>query len=86
MRSARKKINNMTGKVVLNIFGTLTSENAIEIDMALEKEDGVIEANTSSSVQQTEVTFDPKITNLNKIVIILRKLGYEVEIANGTVQ
>ena len=76
----------MTGKVVFNIFGMLSSDSAIEIDMALEKMDGVIESNTNSALQQTEVTFDPKITNLYKIINILRKLGYEVEIANGTVQ
>ena len=83
---ASKKVNNMTGNVTLSIFGMLTSDSAIEIDMALEKEDGVMEANTSSAMQQTEVSFDPKITNLFKIIIVIRKLGYEVEITNGTVQ
>lgn len=86
MRYTSKKVNNMTEKVTLNIFGMLTSDSAIEIDMALEKEDGVIEANTSSAMQQTEVTFDPKITNLTKIIAVLKKIGYEVEITNGTVQ
>lgn len=76
----------MTGKVVFNIFGMLSSDSAIEIDMALEKTDGVIESNTSSAMQQIEVTFDPKITNLYKIINKLRKFDCEVEIANGTVQ
>ena len=86
MCRSSKKIKNMTGEVTFNIFGMLTSDSAIEIDMALEKEDGVIEANTSSAMQQTGVTFDPKITNLSKIITVIRKLGYEVEITNGTVQ
>ena len=79
-------MNDMTGKVVLNIFGMLSSDSAIKIDMALEKEDGVIEANTNSAMQQTEVTFDTQITNISKIIYALRKLGYEVEITNGSVQ
>lgn len=86
MCRSSKKIGDMTGKVILNIFGMLSSESAIEIDNTLEKVEGVIESSTSSVLQQTEVTFDPKITNLSKIITEVRKLGYDVEIMNGTVQ
>lgn len=61
----------------------VSQDSAIKIDNTLEKIDGVIESSTSSSLQQIEVIFDSKIASLIKIITVIRKLGYDLEIANG---
>lgn len=73
----------MTEKILINILSMVSQDSAIKIDNTLEKIDGVIESSTSSSLQQTEVTFDSKIVALAKIINVIRRLGYDLEITNG---
>jgi len=54
----------------------------MNIDGELEDTEGVKESRTNYAKQQTEVTFDPKVTTLDKIISIIRKIDdkYDAEV------
>lgn len=70
-------------KVVLNILGMHCTSCAMNIDGELEDTEGVKESRTNYAKQQTQVTFDPEIVSVNKLISIIRKIDetYDAEIA-----
>lgn len=70
-------------KVKLNIFGMHCTSCAMNIDGELEDSDGVKESKTNYAKQVTEVTFDPEVTSVEKLVTIIRSIddNYDAELA-----
>jgi len=55
----------------------------MNIDGELEDTVGVKESRTKYAKQQTDVTFDPNVTTLDKIISVIRKIDnkYDAEVA-----
>ncbi|MEK7534493.1 MAG: cation transporter [Patescibacteria group bacterium] len=66
----------------LKISGMHCTSCAINIDGELEDTEGVIESNTNYARQQTEVKFDTDKIKEEKIIEIIKSLGYSAEVAN----
>lgn len=56
---------------------------AMNIDGELEDSEGVKESKTNYAKQVTEVTFDPEVTSVEKLVTIIRGIddNYDAELA-----
>lgn len=69
-------------KVKLNIFGMHCTSCAFNIDGELEDSEGVKESKTNYAKQIAEVTFDPEITSVEKLVSLIRKIDdkYDAEL------
>lgn len=52
---------------------------AMNIDFGVEDIDGVFRVSTSYAKQETQVEFDEKKTDEQKIKEVIEKLGYEIE-------
>ena len=72
--------NKMNKKVLLNIIGMHCSTCSINIDGKLEDTDGVSFSATSYSKQQTEVSFDPNKITPQKIIAIIKGVGYDAKV------
>lgn len=70
-------------KITLNIFGMHCSSCAMNIDGELEDTEGVKQSKTNYAKQVTEVTFDPEIVSVDKIISIIRTLDevYDAEVS-----
>ena len=66
-----------TQTIVLKIVGMHCTSCAINIDFELEDVDGVKEAKTHYAKQISQVIFDPQKVSHEKIVTIIKNLGYE---------
>lgn len=66
----------MAKKLSLKISGMHCSSCAMNIDGELEDTKGVKEANTSYAKQQTEVTYDEKLVDQDKIIKAIKTAGY----------
>ena len=64
-------------KTALKITGMHCAACAINIDFEVEDIEGVHHVITSHVKQTTEVTFDPKVTTIGKIVEAIAKLNYD---------
>lgn len=53
---------------------------AFNIDGELEDTEGVKESNTNYAKQTTEVTFDSKVVKEDKIVAIIKNIGYSADV------
>jgi len=69
----------MIKKVIFKISGMHCTSCAMNIDGGLEDTDGVIESNTNYARQQTEVKFDADKVSENKIVEIIKEVGYSTK-------
>ena len=54
---------------------------AFNIDGELEDTDGIEEANTSFAKAQTEVKFDPEKVSVDKIIKLIKTVGYTATLA-----
>lgn len=74
--------------LTFNIFGMHCTSCAMNIDGELEDTEGVKEAKTNYAKQQTQVTFDPKKIDPDKIISIIRRVdnNYDAEVAEKTKQ
>ena len=54
---------------------------AFNIDGELEDTDGVEEANTNFAKAQTEVKFDPEKVSVDKIIKLIKTVGYTATLA-----
>lgn len=63
-------------KQVFKISGMHCTSCAMNIDGELEDTDGVKQSNTNYAKSQTEVEFDEKKVNQEKIINIIQKSGY----------
>lgn len=64
--------------LVLKIDGMHCSSCSMNIDFELEDLDGVYEAKTHYASQQSTVTFDSQKVTKEKIIDVIKKLGYAV--------
>lgn len=53
---------------------------AFNIDGELEDTDGIEEANTNFAKAQTEVKFDPEKVNVDKIIKLIKTVGYDASL------
>lgn len=58
----------------------------MNIDGELEDSDGVVSANTNYAKQQTEVQFDVDKMSEQKIVAIIKNVGYDATPSDGVKQ
>jgi Cu+-exporting ATPase len=64
-------------KQVFKIKGMHCTSCAFNIDGELEDTDGVKEASTNFAKAKTEVEFDPEKIDEEKIVKLIKKVGYD---------
>jgi Cu+-exporting ATPase len=63
------------------ITGMHCTSCAFNIDGELEDTDGIEEANTSFAKAQTEVKFDPEKVSVDKIIMLIKTVGYTATLA-----
>jgi Cu+-exporting ATPase len=63
------------------ITGMHCTSCAFNIDGELEDTDGVEEANTNFAKAQTEVKFDPEKVSVDKIIKLIKTVGYTATLA-----
>jgi Cu+-exporting ATPase len=63
------------------ITGMHCTSCAFNIDGELEDTDGIKEANTNFAKAQTEVEFDPEKITVDKIVKLIKTVGYTATLA-----
>ena len=66
----------MAKKLVLRISGMHCTSCAMNIDGELEDTKGVKDVNTSYAKHQTEVTYDEKMVDPDKIIQAIKRAGY----------
>ncbi len=69
----------MTAKTKFKITGMHCTSCAMNIDGELEDTEGVKEANTNYAKALTEVEFDTDKMTQDKIVAIIKKVGYTAQ-------
>lgn len=67
----------MAKKVVLKINGMHCTSCALAIDGTLEDTEGVLQSNTKYAKQETEISFDEEKLSKDKIIEIIKRVGYE---------
>lgn len=67
-------------KVIINIYNLDYVSDVDRIDDTLKNIAGIKDSVTSYTTQQIQVTFDPEKMSEQKIIQILERLGYDVEI------
>lgn len=68
----------MLKKSVFKISGMHCNTCSLNIDWELEEADGVTEVSTSYAKQETKITYDDKLISSEKIVEVIKKVGYDV--------
>lgn len=63
-------------KVMLKIDGMHCTSCAMNIDGELEDTQGITNATTNYAKQEAEVTFDESLVNEEKIISIIKEVGY----------
>ena len=71
---------NQLTKTIFLIKGMHCTSCAFNIDGELEDTPGIKESNTNYARQITEVTFDSKVVGEDKIVAIIKNLGYSADV------
>ncbi len=69
-----------TIKKKFKIEGMHCSSCAMNIDGELEDTQGIRESNTNFAKSRTEVEFDPEKVTSDKIMTIIKSVGYKAEI------
>jgi Cu+-exporting ATPase len=70
-------------KQTFKIKGMHCTSCAFSIDGDLEDTDGIKEANTNFAKAQTEVKFDPEKVDTEKIIKLIKKVGYDAILATN---
>ncbi len=70
-------------KKIFKIKGMHCTGCTLEIDDELEETEGIEEANTHYAKAQTEVKFDPEKVDTDKIVKLIKKVGYDATLATN---
>lgn len=68
----------MLQKKIFKISGMHCNTCSLNIDWELEETDGVKKVSTSYAKQETEIFFDTDIIKPEKIIEVIKKVGYEV--------
>jgi Cu+-exporting ATPase len=66
----------MIVKKIFNISGMHCTGCTLEVDDLLEETGGIAESNTHYAKAQTEVKYDPEKIDENKIIALIKKVGY----------
>lgn len=64
----------------LKITGMDCTACAVNIDLDLEEVSGVHKSSTNYVSQITRVSFDPSLVNFDKIIELIKRYGYEIEV------
>ena len=64
-------------KQIFKISGMHCTGCTLEIDDILEETEGVEESNTHYAKAQTEVKFDPEKVSVDKIIKLIKTVGYD---------
>jgi Cu+-exporting ATPase len=64
-------------KQVFKISGMHCTACTLEVDDVLEETDGIEESNTHYAKAQTEVKFDPEKVSVDKIIKLIKTVGYD---------
>lgn len=67
----------------LKISGMHCTSCAMNIDWGLEDQDGIKEAKTNYAKAETEIKFDESKINDEKIMDVIKKVGYNATIVGG---
>jgi len=73
-----------TEKIKLDVKGTACSGCAVHVESALKKIDGVKKVKVKAKKARVEVEYDPKVTETQKIVEAIKKMGYEASVPPKT--
>jgi Cu+-exporting ATPase len=68
-------------KQVFKISGMHCTGCTLEVDDALEETEGIEESNTHYAKAQTEVKFNPEKVSVDKIIEIIKTVGYTATLA-----
>lgn len=68
----------MIKKIIFKISGMHCTSCAMDIDGTLEDTEGVTKANTNYAKSETEVRFEEEKVQNDKIITIIKNLGYDV--------
>ena len=68
-------------KIKLKITGMHCTSCSMSIDGELEDTEGIKESNTSYAKQQAEISFNEELIDENKIIQIIKSVGYDAVIA-----
>lgn len=63
-------------KIILKLTGMHCTSCSVLIDTILEELPGVKRAKTSYADQKTEIDFDPKLTNIDQLIKVVKEEGY----------
>jgi len=67
------------GETILNISGMHCASCAINIESALKKKEGVIEANVNIASEKANLKFDPEKITISEIKKTIEELGFQAE-------
>jgi copper chaperone CopZ len=68
-------------KQIFKISGMHCTGCTLEVDDVLEETEGIEESNTHYAKAQTEVKFDPEKVSADKIIKIIKTVGYTATLA-----
>jgi len=64
-------------KQIFKISGMHCTACTLEVDDVLEETEGIEESNTHYAKAQTEVKFNPEKVNVDKIIKLIKSVGYK---------
>jgi Cu+-exporting ATPase len=68
-------------KQIFKISGMHCTGCTLEVDDVLEEAEGIEESNTHYAKAQTEVKFDPEKVSVDKIIKLIKSVGYAATLA-----
>lgn len=78
VRGTGYDVNDERGKVILKIGGMTCASCSAAVEKALNKADGVYEANVNIASEKGSVEYDPTVLSRNDFKEIVKNTGYEV--------
>ena len=66
-------------KSILKIIGMHCASCAVVIEKELQKQEGILNASVNFATEKASLEFDAKVTNLQEIQKVIKKLGYKTE-------
>jgi Cu+-exporting ATPase len=69
-------------KQLFKISGMHCTACTLEVDDVLEETDGIGESNTHYAKAQTEVKFDPEKVSVDRIIKLIKSVGYDASPVN----
>jgi P-type Cu+ transporter len=76
---SHKQKNNKNVQIIFKITGMHCTSCAMNIDLELEDQKGVVSSKTNYAKSETTVSYDPNIISKKLLITIISKLGYETQ-------